>query len=104
MRMEHQLICKWLRANCLSIAKRGRAPGYIPPKKPYSFDAMLNDILHFGAEFLVDNGKLCMWMPTANDEDLELAIPQSPYLELISSCVQEFNKCTAPIATSTTGN
>jgi tRNA (guanine10-N2)-methyltransferase len=53
---------------------------------------MLNDILYFAAEVLVDHGRLAMWMPTANDDDVELAIPRSPYLELSSVCVQTFNK------------
>lgn len=34
-----------------------------------------------------------MWMPTANDEDIELAIPTHPGLKLRSVCVQAFNKC-----------
>lgn len=42
---------------------------------------------------LVDNGRLSMWMPTANDEDVDLAIPVHPGLELVSVCVQQFNKC-----------
>jgi tRNA (guanine10-N2)-methyltransferase len=33
-----------------------------------------------------------MWMPTANDEDIELIIPSHPCLELTSVCVQAFNK------------
>jgi tRNA (guanine10-N2)-methyltransferase len=72
--------------------ERYREPTYIPPKKPYSFVAMLDDILSFAANTLVPNGRLSMWMPTANDEDIELAIPKSPYLELVSICVQPFNK------------
>lgn len=67
--------------------------GYVPPKKPYSFEAMLDDILHFAAVTLVDNGRLSMWMPTANDEDIELAIPNHSCLEVVSICVQPFNKC-----------
>ena len=39
---------------------------YLPPKKPYSFTRMLDDILNFSAERLVDNGRLCMWMPVAD--------------------------------------
>lgn len=66
--------------------------GFIPPKRPYSFEAMLDDVLHFGACMLVDNGRLCMWMPTANDEEVELAIPKHDCLELVSVCVQHFNK------------
>jgi len=31
-------------------------------------------------------------MPTGNEEDIELAIPQSPYLELSSVSVQQFGK------------
>ncbi|KAG9567984.1 RNA methylase family UPF0020 protein, partial [Aureobasidium melanogenum] len=34
------------------------APGYIPPKKAYSFDAMMDDILDFGYNHMVDNGRL----------------------------------------------
>ncbi|KAF2145596.1 uncharacterized protein K452DRAFT_295202 [Aplosporella prunicola CBS 121167] len=66
--------------------------GFIPPKKPYSFEAMLDDIMEFATDMLVDEGRLSMWMPTANDEDIELAIPTHPYLEIISVCIQPFNK------------
>jgi tRNA (guanine10-N2)-methyltransferase len=52
----------------------------------------LDDVLYFAAEVLVDGGRLAMWMPTANDEDVELTIPQSPYLKLSSTCVQSFNR------------
>ncbi|KAH8598794.1 S-adenosyl-L-methionine-dependent methyltransferase [Bisporella sp. PMI_857] len=67
-------------------------PGFIPPKKPYSFLAMLDDILEFASISLVDNGRLSFWMPTANDTDQEIKIPQHPYLEITSVCTQEFNQ------------
>jgi tRNA (guanine10-N2)-methyltransferase len=67
-------------------------PGFIYPKKPYSFDAMLDDILDFAANMLVEGGRLCMWMPSANEDDVELAIPHHPALTIISICVQPFNK------------
>ncbi|KAI8936359.1 hypothetical protein NX059_006771 [Plenodomus lindquistii] len=67
-------------------------PGYIPPKKPYSFTALLDDILAFAVTTLVEDGRISMWMPTANDEDIELIIPSHPCLELTSVCVQAFNK------------
>lgn len=70
-----------------------RQDKYIPPKKPYSFEAMLDDILEFASLFLVDNGRLSLWMPTANDEEIELAIPTHHCLEVVSVCVQPFNKC-----------
>lgn len=69
-----------------------KEPGYIPPKRPYSFTALLDDILSFAASTLVEDGRLSMWMPTANDEDIELIIPSHPFLELTSVCVQAFNK------------
>ncbi|KAI9840065.1 MAG: hypothetical protein M1819_000258 [Sarea resinae] len=65
---------------------------YIPPKRPYSFEAMLDDILEFAALTLVENGRVSLWMPTANDEDVELGIPTHPSLEVVSVCVQAFNK------------
>ncbi|WPG99592.1 Hypothetical protein R9X50_00241000 [Acrodontium crateriforme] len=80
------------------------APGYIPPKKPYSFFRMLDDILAFSADRLVDRGRLCMWMPvagaveeTGSDEaivggETEFAIPRHPALEVLSVCTQDFNK------------
>jgi tRNA (guanine10-N2)-methyltransferase len=71
---------------------RYQEAGYIPPKRPYSFTAILDDILDFAVTTLVDNGRLSMWMPTANDEDVELVIPTHPCLEIISVCVQPFNK------------
>ena len=65
----------------------------MPPRKPYAFDDMLSDVLEFSCLMLVDNGRLSMWMPTANDEDVELLVPTHPSLELMSVCVQPFNKC-----------
>ncbi|KAF8252288.1 tRNA guanosine-2'-O-methyltransferase [Wilcoxina mikolae CBS 423.85] len=68
-------------------------PEYIPPKKPYGFLAMLDDILRFSADHLVEGGRLAFWMPTANDEfQEELDIPSHPQLDLVAVCVQEFNK------------
>ncbi|KAL2262959.1 hypothetical protein VTK26DRAFT_8816 [Humicola hyalothermophila] len=67
-------------------------PDFIPPRKPYSFLAMLDNILQFSAETLVDNGRLSFWMPTANDQDQEIAVPTHPYLEVLSVCTQTFNK------------
>jgi tRNA (guanine10-N2)-methyltransferase len=75
-----------------SHADQYKAPGYIPPKKPYSFTALLDDILAFAVATLVEDGRLSMWMPTANDEDIELIIPTHPCLKLESVCVQAFNK------------
>jgi len=66
--------------------------GFVPPKKPYGFEAMLDDILEFAADTLVQDGRISLWMPTAN-EDIELEIPKNPYLEIVSVCVQPFNKC-----------
>lgn len=70
-----------------------RQEKYIPPKRPYSFEAMLVDILDFAATHLVNEGRLCLWMPTANDEEMDIAIPAHPCLEIVSVCVQPFNKC-----------
>jgi tRNA (guanine10-N2)-methyltransferase len=76
------------------VSQFSREEGYVPPKRPYSFLAMLDDILDFAAMSLVDNGRLSFWMPTANDEDQEIKIPQHPSLEIISVCTQAFNRCT----------
>ncbi|KAI9782687.1 MAG: hypothetical protein M1839_004674 [Geoglossum umbratile] len=69
-----------------------RQPHYIPPKRPYSFLAMLEDILDFASSSLVENGRLSLWMPTANEDLTELSIPTHPCLELVSVCIQAFNK------------
>ncbi|KAI1738831.1 S-adenosyl-L-methionine-dependent methyltransferase [Xylaria scruposa] len=69
-----------------------RDPAFIPPKKPYSFIAMLDDILNFATDMLVDGGRLSFWMPTANDEDQEIAVPTHPCLEVVVVCTQVFNK------------
>ena len=66
---------------------------YIPPKKPYGFGEMLDDILAFAAGALVEGGRLSLWMPTANDEEVELDMPTHACLEVRSVCVQAFNKC-----------
>jgi tRNA (guanine10-N2)-methyltransferase len=70
-----------------------REPDYVPPKRPYSFHAMLDNILDFAASTLVDHGRLSFWMPTANDEDHEIAIPEHPRLQMVSVCTQVFHKC-----------
>lgn len=72
--------------------KRTAHPDFVPPKKPYSFLAMLDDILSFAAATLVDHGRLAFWMPTVNDEEQELRLPSHPCLQLIAICVQDFNK------------
>lgn len=79
---------------------------YVPPKKPYSFLRMLDDILDFSADMLAQHGRVCMWMPVAGvaaDEEVpgegsttfieaEYDIPEHPALELVSLCTQDFNK------------
>lgn len=54
---------------------------------------MIDDILHFGYEHMVDDARLCMWMPTANDDDMEIAVPSHPAMELVATSIQQFNKC-----------
>lgn len=54
---------------------------------------MLDDMLNFASLYLVDGGRVSLWMPTANDEDVKLGIPSHPALELVAVCVQVFNKC-----------
>ena len=66
---------------------------HFPPKKPYSFVAMLDNILMFAAEYLVDGGRLAFWMPTANDQGQDIPVPHHPCLCLVSVCTQRFNKC-----------
>ncbi|KAI1326481.1 tRNA guanosine-2'-O-methyltransferase [Xylariaceae sp. FL0255] len=72
--------------------ERYKDPGFIAPKKPYSFMAMLDDILNFATDMLVNNGRLSFWMPTANSEDQLIDVPTHPCLELVSVCTQVFNK------------
>lgn len=65
---------------------------YIPAKKPYSLDNLLDDLLQYASERLEIGGRLAFWMPTANDENVETMIPLHSHLELKYSCVQEFYK------------
>ncbi|KIX94378.1 uncharacterized protein Z520_09764 [Fonsecaea multimorphosa CBS 102226] len=71
-------------------------PGYIPPKKPYSFTRMLDDILDFAARTLVDRGRIAFWMPSANEnefgEEEVTTIPTHRHLKLKHECIQRFNK------------
>jgi tRNA (guanine10-N2)-methyltransferase len=71
-------------------------PGFIAPKKPYSFTAMLDDILDFAARTLVDGGRLAFWMPSANENELgdevPIVIPMHRHLALKHECIQRFNK------------
>lgn len=99
--------------------------GYIPPKKAYSFVRMLEDILDFAAERVVEGGRVCMWMPVAGmaqcatpggvetdgveeleeegagEEEHDYAIPQHPALRLMSICQQDFNKWSRRLLTYT---
>ncbi|KAF8472080.1 hypothetical protein BDZ91DRAFT_775469 [Kalaharituber pfeilii] len=43
--------------------------------------------LNFAATNLVAGGRLCMWMPTANEDLSPLALPQHPQMELKAVCV-----------------
>lgn len=70
-----------------------RNPYFVAPKKPYSFTAMLDDILNFASDTLVDNGRISFWMPTANDEEQEIPMPSHPCLSIVVVCTQVFNKC-----------
>lgn len=54
---------------------------------------MLDDILVFATDMLVDDGRISFWMPTANDEEQDIPVPTHPSLELTSLCVQPFYKC-----------
>ncbi|CCE66290.1 hypothetical protein TPHA_0P01320 [Tetrapisispora phaffii CBS 4417] len=65
---------------------------YIPTKKPYSLDALLDDLLQYSTERLPIGGRLAFWMPTANDENIETIVPMHSNLELKYNCVQDFNK------------
>lgn len=65
---------------------------YIPTKKPYELDSLLCDLLQFATERLPIGGRLCFWMPTANDEYVPTIIPKHKNLELKYHLVQEFNK------------
>ncbi|TGZ79722.1 tRNA guanosine-2'-O-methyltransferase [Ascodesmis nigricans] len=68
-----------------------KEPDYIPPKRPYSFNAMLDDICRFAAAHLVDAGRLCFWVPATNEDGIEMQLPKHPALELIAVCPQQFN-------------
>ena len=71
-------------------------PGYVAPKKPYSFSRMLDDILDFAVSTLVTGGRLAFWMPTANENEAgdeeATTIPSHSFLELKHECIQRFNK------------
>jgi tRNA (guanine10-N2)-methyltransferase len=58
---------------------------------------MLGDILAFAARTLVTDGRLAMWMPDANDEDVEYLIPMHPNLEVVHVSVQPFSNCAFPL-------
>ncbi|KAH9988645.1 tRNA guanosine-2'-O-methyltransferase TRM11 [Xylariaceae sp. FL0662B] len=87
--------CRDLEKDAWIVEKGKRTykdPTFIAPKKPYSFMAMLDDILNFASDTLIDNGRLSFWMPTANDEDQEIPVPTHPCLSIVVVCTQGFNK------------
>lgn len=65
---------------------------YIPPKKPFEFGKMMDALLAFAADRLVEGGRLAFWMPTANQDYTDAEIPLHEDLELRSNCVQDFNQ------------
>jgi tRNA (guanine10-N2)-methyltransferase len=54
---------------------------------------MVDDILNFAACTLVDGARLSMWMPSANENDVDIEVPTHSHLKLMSVCTQAFNKC-----------
>ena len=70
-------------------------PGYVAPKRPYSFNRMLSNILDFAAKSLVDGGRLAFWMPSANEDELGqdqvTEVPTHHLMLLRHECVQRFN-------------
>ncbi|EEA20364.1 RNA methylase family UPF0020 protein [Talaromyces marneffei ATCC 18224] len=66
-------------------------PDYVPPKKPYGFVTLQHDILDFAARTLVVGGRIAMWMPTANEQNVEFIIPTHPRLEIVNIGVQQFS-------------
>ncbi|KAF3165307.1 hypothetical protein TWF225_001255 [Orbilia oligospora] len=74
---------------------------FVPPKRPYSFDKMLNDIMNFASTHLVPNGRLCIWLPTADEDFNEFSVPAHRNLKLESICVQNFNKWSRRLLTYT---
>lgn len=77
----------------LSLTFPYSRPGYIPPKRPYGFEALQRDVLDFAVRSLVPNGRLAMWMPTSNDEAVEFPVPMHPNLEVVAVSVQYFSNC-----------
>lgn len=65
---------------------------FVPPKRPYELSSLLDDLLQFSSERLVENGRLAFWMPTANDDFEATLIPQHEKLELQYNIEQSFNK------------
>ncbi|KAJ5679431.1 tRNA (guanine(10)-N2)-methyltransferase [Penicillium macrosclerotiorum] len=65
--------------------------GYVPPKRPYGFEALQRDVLDFAARTLVPHGRLAMWMPTGSDEDVHFPVPMHPNLEVVNVSVQPFS-------------
>lgn len=65
---------------------------YIQPKKAYSLDLLLDELLQFSSERLETGSRLCFWMPVANDENIPTLIPQHKNFELIYELVQNFNR------------
>ncbi|EPS40742.1 hypothetical protein H072_5373 [Dactylellina haptotyla CBS 200.50] len=74
---------------------------FIPPKRPYSFDKMLDDIMNFSSTHLVPGGRLCIWLPTADEDTHEFSIPTHKNLKLESVCIQNFNKWARRLLTYT---
>lgn len=65
---------------------------FIHPKKPYELASLLDDLLLFAVQRLPVGGRLCFWMPTANDEFSTDFIPHHDSLDLLYNLDQEFNK------------
>ncbi|GMF03160.1 unnamed protein product [Ambrosiozyma monospora] len=65
---------------------------YIQPKRTFSLDLLLDELLQFAVDRLPIGGRLCFWMPVANDEDIPTMVPQNKRLELIYNLQQDFNR------------
>lgn len=74
---------------------------YVPTKKPYELPALLDDLLNFSAQHLTVGGRLCFWMPVSNEDFQPHYIPLHEDLNLVSCCVQDFNKWSRRLLTYT---
>ena len=68
---------------------------HIPQKIDYEMSDVFSDLLDFGADYLVEGGRLVYWLPINREDYSEDKLPKHPRLRLDANCEQVLSSHTS---------